>query len=331
MSIRLRTSVARITLLFLLLAAVVGCQPVTLISLSSTLPPPELTPYHTRTPTHAPLPSTLAPDIQLSPVATATPFTHAVVEGETMLGIAFQYGITLEELQSANPTVDPRFLVVGTALLIPLGGEIPQSLPAPTPLPLSLQSTRCYKAADGGLWCFLLARNEQPVAMENLSAWIGLFDDAGQLLASQVAFSSVNLLKPGGAIPLVAFFPSPVEDYSSVQAEMLTALAVPDPTGRYLDAHVSVDTLQISESGLSAMVNGQIILADEISPGGSIWIVLVAYDKEDQVVGVRKWQANDAGLFAVDVFSLGPDIQRVDVLVEARPAPDFSVTLTVPE
>src|SRR4051794_10496435 len=59
------------------------------------------------------------PVIIASPTATATPVTRVVTAGETMLGIALDFGVSLEALQAANPTVEARFLSIGTVLIIP--------------------------------------------------------------------------------------------------------------------------------------------------------------------------------------------------------------------
>jgi hypothetical protein len=55
-----------------------------------------------------------------------------------------------------------------------------------------------------------------------------------------------------------------------------------------------------------------------------IWLAAVAYAADGRVVGVRKWEA-DQGLaageklpFEMSIFSMGPPIDHVDTLVEAR-------------
>ena len=44
---------------------------------------------------------------------------HIVLAGETMYGIAVQYGVTLQELMQANGLTDPNYLRVGQELIIP--------------------------------------------------------------------------------------------------------------------------------------------------------------------------------------------------------------------
>lgn len=48
---------------------------------------------------------------------------HIVASGETLGGIAGQYGVRLSELQAANPGVDPRRMRIGTRLVVPGEGS----------------------------------------------------------------------------------------------------------------------------------------------------------------------------------------------------------------
>lgn len=44
---------------------------------------------------------------------------HRIVSGDTLSKIASQYGVSLGELQRANPTVNPRALQIGQEIVIP--------------------------------------------------------------------------------------------------------------------------------------------------------------------------------------------------------------------
>jgi hypothetical protein len=56
-----------------------------------------------------------------------------------------------------------------------------------------------------------------------------------------------------------------------------------------------------------------------------VWIAAVAYDAQGQVTGLRRWQSNEtlppggSLPFEMTVYSLGGDMVRVEVVVEARP------------
>lgn len=48
----------------------------------------------------------------------AAPDHYRIAAGDTFLGIAFRYGLTLDELRSRNPTVDPEAILVGQTLAV---------------------------------------------------------------------------------------------------------------------------------------------------------------------------------------------------------------------
>ncbi len=54
-----------------------------------------------------------------SPVPTATPMTYTVKQGDTLGSIAYHFGVKVEDLQKANPGLDPNALSIGQVLIIP--------------------------------------------------------------------------------------------------------------------------------------------------------------------------------------------------------------------
>jgi LysM repeat protein len=268
-----------------------------------------------------------------------------IVKGDTLLAIALKYGINLEDLLAANPEVDPHFLTIGKTLVIPLKGEDPASLLTPTPVRVSWEEPYCYPDASSGLWCFLFVQNDQSYALENLSGWISLISPDGRELAGQAVYPMLNLLPSGHAMPLVAFFPGPVPVGSIPRGDLLTALRVRDRAARYIPVEIETGDLTIEEDELQAHVSGQLSLPIGSPPAKVVWLLAVAYNAEGRVVGIRKWEANSACLgmqataiaatttpaqmtltpvtgclsFVVDIFSLGPPIDHIDILTEARP------------
>jgi hypothetical protein len=251
-----------------------------------------------------------------------------------MLGIALRFGVSLEDLLAANPEVDPRFLSVDTKLIIPLKEEESAVLMTPTPPPVGLASPDCYRTADAGAWCFLLVENTQPYALENVSAWIRLYNSEGDNIVEEMGITPLNLLPAGESMPVVVFFSPPVPEDFSAYADRLTAMAVSKKDQRYLNASVTVDQVEIDPTGLQAQVLGIIELPKKSAPANLLWLAGVAYDAGEHVVGVRKWEAagNEDGdnpayalnsgeslPFEIEVYSLGAEINRVGVLVEARP------------
>jgi hypothetical protein len=245
---------------------------------------------------------------------------------DTFLGLAFRYGVSLEAIKTANPDMNPNLLSVGKSVVIPIvATSLPTSVPTSTPVPAQMGAPRCYPTADGGLWCLVLATNNHPFAMENLSAWISLEDSQGLALAGQAAILALNRLPPSASLPLVAFFQPPAPAGVTPRAVMTDSLVIPAGDTRYLTATVQIETVDILPGGLQAGIQGNVLLPAGPQPASVVWVAVVAYDAAGGVAGVRKWEAAEplqpgGGLpFAVTVYSLGPPIARVEAVAEARP------------
>jgi LysM repeat protein len=317
---QMKTIHPRVLWNLLILCYLVGCsKPMPEMVLEPTFTLKALLPYRTPTVTkHAP---TVTPveSLPVTPVPSPTPFIHQVVSGETMLGIALRYGVTLEALQASNPEVDPRFLSVGAELIIPLGDEIQVLIATPTPAILDWDEPVCYRTGDGGAWCLLLVENMLSEAVENLSAWIGLFGEDGEIIASQVAVGPINILSPGQAMPLLAYFQSPLPLDFIIQAELLTAVEIAADDLRYLDWQLADLSVVIrGDTTREARITGTIEQPVGSSMPSQIWVAAVAYDLENRAVGMRKIDISGNLTFEMTVYSLGGPIERVEILTELR-------------
>jgi LysM repeat protein len=257
--------------------------------------------------------------IQVTPSPTPTPFFYTVKGDDTMLSIAYQFGISWQELQAANPKVDPRAMGDGLQLIIPISGEIPEVLPTTTPIPVHVNQPTCYPTGDGGAWCVVSIMNELETSLENLSVWIGLYNSLGEVTASQQAYAPLNILLPESTMPLMAYFPPPLPDVYQVQSELLSGLAVAAGDTRYIDLKAKVGKVEISHDGSQVDVIGDVILTDDTPALSQLWVLAVAYDAEGDIVGARKWKSGGETQFEITVFSLGGMIDHVEVLLEARP------------
>jgi LysM repeat protein len=248
---------------------------------------------------------------------------YIVVQGDTLIGIAGRYGITPEMLIAANPGVQAAVLPVGTQLIIPAGDATPpESLP--TPVPLSIQRARCWIESDGGLWCFALLPNPTADTLENLSAEFTLLDAGGHEFASGTAFGLLDILPPGESVPLAIHFPPQEKTEFSVTAHMLTALRLLSGDTRYLPVILENILVTVDSSGRTAQASGRVIMSGA-GTASTLWVLATAYDTEGNVVGVRRWESTSVlstgGLVSFDflVSSVGPVIDRVKFLAEARP------------
>ena len=296
-----------------------SCNQATVRVTPTVLPTGLLTPYLTVTPKPIMPMTTIIVTFPVTPAPTPTPFLHTVTNDDTMLGLAFRYGVKLEDLKAANPGVDPNAMSVGMQLVIPIGGEIPEVIPTPTAMPVNVDQLRCYQAGDGGAWCIVALSNKMETSLENLSAWIGLYTPQGENIDSQVAYAPMNILRPGSTIPLMAYFAPPLPDEYEPRSEVISALAVPADDTRYLDLEVKTGTVEINSDGSQAVITGDVILTGDVPTPSQVWALAVAYDANGEIVGARKWKSEGETHFEITVYSLGGVIDHVEVLTEVRP------------
>ena len=297
-----------------------GCQSPT-PSPTPTSPGMTLTPYQDPSPTATLSPTPILTSTAAPAVASPTPFIHKVKKGETLIGIAYLYEVSFDELISANPGLNPSQLSIGTEIVIPVeGGSIQGALPTPTAVPVSLTDPVCYPTNPGGLWCFTVATNNQESALENIAARINLHNAQGEIAARETAVSPLDILYPGESIPLSVRFSPPIPDPFLALGELLTSLAADQPGSR---PQITLEDITYSGERLRASVQGEVTLpTDAGENGGTLWVLITAYDQQGTVVGFRKWisgeslQPGQPVDFLSHVYSLGPAIAEIDAKAE---------------
>lgn len=295
---------------------------------TATLADPVLAPYIRQTDSNnqsleASIPSA-TPDTP-QPTPTPTPIIYTVVEGDTFSSIAYRHQIKLSELISANPDIDPNFLTVGISVSIPITGSLPVSLMEPTPIPLDLGSPVCYPYQSTGLFCLVLVTNAQSIDVENIAADITIISRDSQYSTTLPAKSLLNVLKSGRSIALSAYFSGPVPTEFLASASLTSVLPVPSDDGRYLALELPQPMVEISRDGHNAWISGKLSSPPENPTVQRLWLVAVAYDKNHQPVGMRKWisgtqlPAGGQIPFQITIYSLGAGIAEVEISYEATP------------
>jgi LysM repeat protein len=102
-----------------------GSATLALTTSPSAPPTPSLVPVQTVTPSPAPTPTLVIPSI--TPVPTTiplpppsrSPLVHVVQQGETLIEIAAQYGVSVAEIAALNSLRNPSLIHTGQTLLIP--------------------------------------------------------------------------------------------------------------------------------------------------------------------------------------------------------------------
>ena len=260
-----------------------------------------------------------------TPLPSPTPFTYTVQTGDTISGIALKFGVSIDDLQAANPEVSASAMSIGTVLKIPSNPDNPSGEPTPTAAPFTIEQIECYPTANKGMWCFALVHNDFPDFMENVSAQVTLVDSNNATLASQTALLPLNILPPNTSLPLSVFFPPDIPVDAKPQVQVLTAIRLLPNDARYLPATLNNMLVQINADGHSAQVSGSVLSQSPSTDASQVWVAATAYDAAGTVIGVRRWESNlalPAGgnlPFEFLLSSIGGRIARVEFAVEARP------------
>lgn len=265
-----------------------------------------------------------APKSTEIPAPTPTPLVYTVVENDTLTGIAFRHSVTLENLIAENPGLDPNFLTIGLTLTIPMEGVISAEFPTSTPVPITLQQPLCYRLAEGSLQCMTVVENDQTFDVENVVVLISLLSPDSDTL-SQIAFSPLNIIPAGQKLAVTATFAPPFSQDYLAQASLLSAMPISTEDQRYLQTELQIEAIDISPKGDQAYIAGSIELLPAQKDATVIWVSAFAYDIENNIVGIRKWIADDILIagdqirFDLIVYSLELPIEYVEVLTETRP------------
>jgi len=255
-----------------------------------------------------------------TPFPSATPFIYTIQSGDTFSELAEQFKISQDNLRAANPDVSPNSMSVGTTLLIPDDSSPLSTASTLTPVPAPVTQTVCYPSADNGLWCFALIHNDTSDVLENVSAQITLLDENNNPLASQPAFPPLDMIPANSSLPVYVFFPN-TSASAAIQIQLLSAIQ--SNNARYLPVTLNNTIAQIDWNGRTAQLSGQILLSAESTAATQVWIAAVAYDKNGQVVGLKRWEggAIQPGgniSFSFLVASLGPAIDSVQFVINAE-------------
>jgi LysM repeat protein len=262
------------------------------------------------------------------PTLTPTPVTYQVGKDDTMGVIAYRFGISVAALETANPSVNPRAMGEGLVLVIP-ATPLPQGMPSPTPLtptplPYSAGEVQCYPTAGGGLWCFMLVKNEQADGLENVTGKIVLSPADGSLALEQDAVMLINILPGEKAFPLAVFFANRPAGAFTASGSVTGALPQPADDTRYLSASLEDEQVIFTIERTSARLTGTVKLL-QAGTAVRVWVAAAAYGSDGSVVGLRKWETEqplESGsnlAYDFTVYSLVGEIDRVELFVEAQP------------
>lgn len=261
----------------------------------------------TQSPTTAPLVSTsatprptgtapyLPPAPAATPTATPTPIVHIVQQGETLSGIAAQYGVSVEALQTANGIDNPLLLQAGQELIIPTGevdvaGQTGLLAPTPTPLPLGVRGVALYETPVGSLDCYGEVVNTTPYTVTNVLVRVTLLDAAGNPVAAADAFVASDVILPAGQAPFDrapfrVLFVSPPPGVADQRVTLLRGQSAAALVEEILP--LAVEGAEGAPVGPQFEVRGRVRNGEGPSVEQAV-IGVTAYDAEGRVIGFRQ-------------------------------------------
>ncbi len=278
----------RVLTMVLCIAALLLCGCGQVITVPTPTPVPTIAvelPTVTPRPTSTPAPATPAPTPTPSP--TPTPIIYTVQKGDTLIGIAKQFGISVEALQEANAILNPDRLQVGQELVIPREEHNPRgpSTPTPTPLPFEIQGLGFYETPAGGLWCLGEVHNTSGRAMERVQVEVSLYDEQNTVLARESAFVALAIVPQGSRAPFAIFFAHPPAHFARYQAVALSGEAVTYLGNCYLD--LAIVEQQGEPNGHYFTVEGLVQNTGQ-ADAETVSILVTTYDADGRVTGFRQ-------------------------------------------
>ena len=262
----------------------------------------------------------------ISPEPTPTPFVHIIQQGETLLEIAFRYGVKLENIVLANPDIDPNLLSIGDEIRIPgpEGEPVDILLPTPTPIPVQVKNLGCTEDLSQTFVCMVSITNTEEAMITDLSALITLYDDDGQTLDQQIAYAPINQIPASQEIPLIAVFTHMPGGYASYNATLLSAVQVTDLQEDLPTIEVQDLTTIYKADNRLAELNGKFTITAYDGEALVVRLVGVALDSKGEPIGMNIWDESIDVLsqedfeFQISIFSLGPEIANVSLHAEVR-------------
>lgn len=268
-------------------------------------PPPTATPLPTVTPTlrtTAPLSpggflTPIPPTATLTPAPSPTPVVHIVAQGNTLFGIALEYGVTVEALVQANGLDVSQYLRIGQALIIPVGlaeeaAELGLAAPVghmilatPTPLPLDIVGVTLYQTPVGGVWCLGEVVNTTGSPVTNIQVQVTLAAANGMPLQSGVALAAADYLPPEARAPFAVLFKAPPAGYADAQVSLLRGETVSAITAGFVPLDVAQAAGAVS--GPQYRVTG-LLVNNTGAAARRLTVVVTLYDRAGQVLGYRQ-------------------------------------------
>ncbi len=256
-----------------------------------------------------------------TPAPTPTPIIYVVQKGDTLIGIAKQFGISATVLQTANGIVDPRRLQIGQELLIPPADEGARHvLPTPTPVAVRVENVSVHALPTGG-YC-VLGEVVNPLAdsVERVAVEVALLDAGEGVVAEAQVATLLEVIPPGESAAFAALFPD-APPFANYRVAVMSADVLQHLGHLYLDFAVLTHEVRTGRNG-SADVAGEI--ANDGNAIARPFVVVTCYGADGRLVAAREVPADppvlgpgERGAFTATLTPLGA-VDRCRVQVQGE-------------
>ena len=274
---------------------------------------------------------TTKPASSLTPIGTPipagptpTPFVHIIQQGETLLEIAFRYGVQFDDIVLVNPQIDPNLLRIGEEIRIPGsdGEPVEILLPTPTPIPVHIKTLGCHESPSLAFICMVSITNSEEFMVAGVSAHITLHDRDGQILDNQIVYAPINQIPSGEEIPLIAIFDRKPSEYSGFHVDLLSAVQVADLTDELPQIEALDTKTSYKAEKRLVEVSGILSIAAHEGDEFLVRVVGVVFNTKGEPIGMNVWEeridsANNEEIeYRFSIFSLGPEIADINIYPE---------------
>lgn len=233
--------------------------------------------------------ATPSPSPSPTPVPTPTPIIYVVEPGDTVLGIAAQYDVTVEAIQLANPGLRPELLQIDQQITIPLPLDDPNIrdhlLPAVEQLPLAIKGFDLYETPVGGILGIGEVLNGTEFPAENVRVSVKLYSHVGDLLHTMDAWIVSDIILPGESAPFGVLFVDPPAGPLTPRVSLESSEKATQIEQRFADLRVS--SHQGGMAGSIYRVTGIIANVGQYDTS-DVSLVVTLYSEDNRVTGFRK-------------------------------------------
>jgi len=236
-------------------------------------------------PTATPAPYTPAPTA--TPTVTPTPLIYTLKGGDTLLGLAIEFGTTLQAIQDANGITDPRGLLVGQQIIIPREAAAEAGAPTATasPMPFVIEHMTFNYSPIGGLWGFGEIHNTTGGDLEQAAVLVTLLDEAGKKLTSGIGPAQIDIVAADGRAPFAVHFQEAPASFASYTA--FPATGIRGYVGSYYRDLTPKNTRGEGQRYSAYTVSG-IIANTGPEDAVGVTVTVTIYDALGRVIGTRK-------------------------------------------